>query len=321
MEALADIGGLLAGAQAAGADAIRSGSLIGLAFAFLFGLLSFASPCVLPMAAPYLAYLGGTTLDQVTGAKDQIDRAARRRIVLSAVFFVLGLGTVFVMLGIGMATAGNVFLDNKHWLSMVSGVLIFVFGVHFWGLRAALPVTIGSLIGLIVFWMLLDQPLLERTLMVWPGLVGIAAAGIALWLTGWEKIPLLNREARFEGPSSSGSVWASFLIGMAFAFGWTPCIGPILGVILTFASQSDSIAGGAVLLGFYAFGLGVPFLIGAFFIGPFLSWAHGFRRHLGTVERVMGATLILVGVIMVSGDFERMAFFLIEAFPALATIG
>ncbi len=311
MEALQDLG----------IEAIRSGSLIGIAFAFLFGLLSFASPCVLPMAPPYLAYLGGTTLDRVSGEGDQIDKAAQRRVMLAAVFFVLGLGTVFVLLGIGMATAGNVFLDNKHWLGMISGVLIFIFGVHFWGLRASLAITGGVLTLLLAFWLAMGQPVLERAEAVWPGLVGLAVAGTALWATGWEKIPILNREARFEGPRKAGSAGASFVIGMAFAFGWTPCLGPILGTILTFASQSDSITGGAVLLGFYALGLGVPFLIGAMFLGPFLTWARGFRRHVGTVERGMGAMLILVGVMMVSGDFERLAYLLIETFPALATIG
>ena len=304
-----------------GIEAIQNGSLIGVFFAFIFGLFSFASPCVLPMAPPYLAYLGGTTLDQLTGDEDRIDRAAARRVMICALFFVLGLGVVFVGLGLGMASAGNLFLNNKHILGLVSGGLIFVFGLHFWGLRSALAVAVASVLGLLVLWVLLSQPIVERMEQIWIGVLVILAVALALQLTGWDKIPLLNREARFEGPQSAGSTWSSFLIGMAFAFGWTPCLGPILGTILSFAAQSESPVGGAVLLGFYALGLGVPFLVAAMFIGPFLRWAQGMRRHLGTIERVMGAMLIVVGLMMISGDFERLAYFLLDMFPALATVG
>lgn len=306
-----------------GIEAIQSGSLFGIAFAFLFGVFSFVSPCVLPMAPPYLAYLGGTTLDQLTDedANRQSSCRSSRRVMLCAVFFVLGLGVVFVGLGIGMATAGNLLLDNKHHLAMVSGILIFVFGLHFWGLRRALLLAGVALATLLALWLVLSQPLGARLADAWPGLAVALAVATALQLSGWEKIPLLNREARFEGPQRSGSVGASFLIGMAFAFGWTPCLGPILGTILSFAAQSESVTGGAVLLGFYALGLGVPFLVAAAFIGPFLGWARGMRRHLGTIERAMGGVLVAVGLLMITGDFERLAYFLLEMFPSLAAIG
>ena len=302
-------------------DTIQSGSLFGFAFAFLFGLVSFLSPCVLPMAPPYLAYLGGTTLDQVTGEKDQIDRHARRRVLLAAIFFVLGLGVVFVALGVGMATAGNFLLANKQVFGLISGVLIFVFGLHFWGIRGALSVTASAIAILLLWWVLIGQSLPERLADAWIGLALVAVSAIALFATGWDKIPVLNREARFEGPAQAGSIGASFLIGMAFAFGWTPCLGPILGAILSFAAQSESPAGGAVLLGFYALGLGVPFLLAAIFIGPFLRWVRGFRRHMGLVEKIMGGMLLAVGLMMITGDFERLAYFLLETFPSLATIG
>ena len=302
-------------------ETIQNGSLFGLAFAFLFGLISFLSPCVLPMAPPYLAYLGGTTLDQVTGEEDQIDRNARRRVLFAAIFFVLGLGVVFVALGLGMATAGNFLLANKQTFGLVSGVLIFAFGLHFWGIRGALGVTASALILLLLWWLVLGQSLPERLDEAWIGLALAVVTAIALYATGWDKIPVLNREARFEGPAEPGSMGASFLIGMAFAFGWTPCLGPILGAILTFAAQSESPTGGAVLLAFYALGLGVPFLVAAIFIGPFLRWVRGFRRHMGLVEKIMGAMLLAVGLMMITGDFERLAYFLLETFPSLATIG
>ena len=300
---------------------IQDGSLFAIFFAFLFGIFSFLSPCVLPMAPPYLAYLGGTTLDRVSGEDTEIDRTAARRIMLAAVFFVLGLGTVFVGLGIGMASAGNLLLDQKHNFALVAGVLIAVFGLHFWGLRQALAVTVAALVLLALWWFILGQSVVIRAAEAWIGLALVGAAAVALQLSGWDKIPILNREARFEGPAKAGSIGANFLIGMAFAFGWTPCIGPILGAILSFAAQSESVTGGAVLLGFYALGLGVPFLIAAMFIGPFLRWARRFRRHMGLVERIMGAMLIAVGLMMITGDFERLAYFLLETFPSLATIG
>ena len=303
-----------------GTEAIRNGSLVGLGFAFLFGLISFLSPCVLPMAPPYLAYLGGTTIEQIAG-DGKIDRAAARRVMLAAAFFVLGLGTVFVALGIGMASAGGFLLERKAALAVASGVLIFAFGLHFWGLRRAALVALTSLALVGLWWLLTGQDLAENLAFAWPGLGAVLLLGIALQATGWRHIPILHREARFEGPATAGSIGASFLIGMAFAFGWTPCLGPILAAILTFAAQSGSMVAGGVLLGVYALGLGVPFLLAAFFIRPFLGWTRRFRRHLGAVEKGMGALLMLVGLMMVTGEFERMAYFLIETFPALAVLG
>jgi cytochrome c-type biogenesis protein len=304
-----------------GTEAIRSGSLVGLGFAFLFGLVSFLSPCVLPMVPPYLAYLGGTTIEQISGDGGTVDRAAARRVMLAAAFFVLGLGTVFVGLGIGMASAGGFLLERKAALAVASGVLIFVFGLHFWGLRRAALVALASLVLVGLWWAVTGQDFAENLAYAWPGLGAVLLAGIALQATGWRHIPILHREARFEGPATAGSVGASFLVGMAFAFGWTPCLGPILAAILTFAAQSGSTVAGGVLLGVYAFGLGVPFLFAALFIRPFLRWARGFRRHLGRVEKGMGALLMLVGLMMVTGEFERMAYFLIETFPGLAALG
>ena len=304
-----------------GVEAIRSGSVVGLAFAFAFGVISFLSPCVLPMAPPYLAYLGGTTLDEISGESGAVDRVAGRRVILAAVFFVLGLGTVFVLLGIGMASAGGLLLAWKAELAMASGVLIYLFGLHFLGLRRAAVAALVSLAMVALWWLVSGQRFLFNLDFAWPGLLAVLVAGIALQLSGWERIPVLHREARFEGPADAGSVGASFLIGVAFAFGWTPCLGPILAAILTFAAQSGSAVGGAVLLGVYAMGLGMPFLLAALFIGPFLRWARGFRRHLRRVESAMGALLMLVGLMMITGDFERMAYFLIETFPTLATLG
>lgn len=245
-------------------------SLIGIATAFLGGIISFLSPCVLPLAPPYLAYLGGTSLDQISGARDEIDHAAKRRVFTSACFFVGGLATVFVLLGMGASVVGQTLLQNKTILGQIAGAVIIAMGLHFLHVL---------------------------------------------------RIPMLNREARFDGPGQAGGYGTSYVIGLAFAFGWTPCIGPILAAILTLAAQEATLAAGTALLAVYALGLGVPFLLAAFFIGPFLRWAHRFRRHMGLVERAMGGLLVVVGVMMVTGTFERMAFWLLETFPVLGTIG
>lgn len=243
---------------------------IGIFTAFFAGIISFLSPCVLPLAPPYLAFLGGTTLDQISGEDDDVDPAVARRVFVSAIFFVLGLATVFVALGMGASAFGQILRENKTVLAQISGGIIVVLGLHFLNIL---------------------------------------------------RIPFLYREARFEGPQQAGSFGTSYVIGIAFAFGWTPCIGPILGAILSLAAQEETVSAGTLLLGVYAFGLGMPFLIAALFVGPFLKWARGFRRHMPMVEKVMGILLITVGIMMITGDFERIAYFLLETFPSLATIG
>lgn len=248
----------------------RQGMEIGILTAFAGGIISFLSPCVLPLAPPYLAYLGGTTIDRISGEDQAPDPRLARHVFIAACFFVLGLATVFVALGMTASALGQLLLANKTLFGRIAGGVIIVLGLHF------LHVI---------------------------------------------RIPLLDREARFEGPAKAGTFGASFLIGIAFAFGWTPCIGPILGSILALAAQEDTIHAGGALLAVYALGLGVPFLVAAAFIGPFLRWARGFRRHLGTVEKVMGLMLVAVGGLMITDQFERIAWWLLDTFPVLATFG
>ena len=243
---------------------------IGILTAFLGGLISFLSPCVLPLAPPYLAYLGGTTLERISGEAGEPDPQLRRRVFVSACFFVLGLGTVFVALGATASAVGQLLLEYKGVLGRIAGVVIMLFGLHFLGLL---------------------------------------------------RVPMINRELRFAGPAASGGYGTSYLVGTAFAFGWTPCIGPILGAILGLAATQETITSGVALLAVYALGLGVPFLAAAAFIGPFLRWARRFRRHLGVVEKAMGVLLIAVGALMLAGEFERIAWWLLDTFPVLASIG
>jgi cytochrome c-type biogenesis protein len=243
---------------------------IGILTAFAGGIISFLSPCVLPLAPPYLAYLGGTTLDRISGEDQEVDPRLARHVFISACFFVAGLATVFVALGATASALGQLLLQHKVLLAQISGGIIVVLGLHFLHIL---------------------------------------------------RIPFLDREARFDGPARAGSHGTSYLIGIAFAFGWTPCIGPILGAVLSLAAQEETITSGTLLLAVYALGLGVPFLIAAAFIGPFLRWARNFRRHMGLVEKLMGVLLVAVGLLMITEQFERIAYWLLETFPVLGTIG
>ena len=243
---------------------------IGILTAFAGGIISFLSPCVLPLAPPYLAYLGGTTLDRISGEDQEVDPRLARHVFISACFFVAGLATVFVALGATASALGQMLLQHKVLLGQISGGIIVVLGLHFLHIL---------------------------------------------------RIPFLDREARFDGPAKAGNHGTSYLIGIAFAFGWTPCIGPILGTILSLAAQEETILSGTLLLAVYALGLGVPFLIAAAFIGPFLRWARGFHRHLGLIEKLMGVLLVAVGLLMIFEQFERIAWWLLETFPVLGTIG
>lgn len=238
-------------------------------WAFAGGLLSFLSPCVLPLVPPYLAFIGGTTIDQISD-EETADKAAERRVLISSVFFVLGLATVFVTLGATATALGQILLRNMILFGQISGGVIIIFGLHFLG----------------VF-----------------------------------KIPFLMREARFDAGQSAGGYVGAYVIGLAFAFGWTPCIGPILATILAQAAQEETIMTGVAQLSVYAAGLGLPFILAAFFVRPFMNWMKGFRKHMGLVEKAMGLLLIVVGIAMITGTFSAAAFWLIETFPILATIG
>ena len=230
------------------------------------GLLSFLSPCVLPLVPPYLTYLAGATLDELSeGARPE----TRRRALLAALLFVLGFSTVFVMLGAGASVLGGALRRHVQLLSVVAGLGIMAMGLHFLGVL---------------------------------------------------RIGLLYREARFRA-GGSGGLMGAYAMGLAFAFGWTPCIGPVLGSILAVAGSGETLVRGAILLGAYSAGLGLPFLAAALAIGPFLAFLKRFRAHLGMVERPMGAALVLTGIGFLTGWVATASFWLLEAFPALGRLG
>ena len=249
-----------------GIDLFDASLLPAMLVALAAGVLSFLSPCVLPIVPPYLAYMGGITMSDMEGEA----RAARRKAIMPALFFVMGLSTVFIFLGFTASILGQFFLQNQILLARISGAVVIIFGLHFLGVI---------------------------------------------------RIPLLDREARLDAGDKGGSTLGAYVLGLAFAFGWTPCIGPQLGAILSIAAQEASVQRGTALLAVYAVGLGLPFLIAAAFIDRAQGLMGRMKRHMKTIERVMGVLLVAVGVALMTGAFSAFAFWLLETFPALGHLG
>ncbi len=233
------------------------------------GILSFLSPCVLPLVPPYICFIAGTSLDQLTG-NDGLDAPVGRRIFLSALTFVLGFSTVFILFGATASYLGQLVGDNIGVLSKIAGGVIILLGLHFLG----------------VF-----------------------------------RIALLYREARFEGPAKPIGLIGAYIVGLAFAFGWTPCVGPVLAAVLLYAAQENSLWKGTSLLAVYAAGLGFPFLIAALAGKPFLMFMQRFRKHLGMVERAIGALLVITGILFITGSMNDIGYWLLETFPSLGRVG
>lgn len=241
-----------------GIDLIDASLLPAMVIALVAGILSFLSPCVLPIVPPYLAYMGGISVGDMRS-----DLAKRRKVIVPALFFVLGLSTVFLFLGFTASAFGAFFLQNQELFAKISGAVVIIFGLHFLG----------------VF-----------------------------------RIPLLDREARLDAGEQGGSAFGAYVLGLAFAFGWTPCIGPQLGAILSIAAQEGSVQRGTVLLAVYAIGLGLPFLLAALFIERSMGLMQRLKRHMKLIERSMGILLLIVGVALVSGAFTDFSFWLLETF-------
>ena len=217
------------------------------------GALSFLSPCVLPLVPAYLAFLSGVTLQASGQGTAVIEPGVTRKVFVTAVAFVLGFSTIFVLMGLG-ASAISVFIARySHILAPLAGIIIILLGLHFLGVL---------------------------------------------------RIGLLYREARFQVASKPAGVLGAYIIGLAFAFGWTPCAGPVLSAVLATAATDDSLLYGASLLGIYAAGIGIPFLLAALFLERFLRWFQGFKRHLPKVEKAMGGFLIATGLLFVTGSMN-----------------
>jgi cytochrome c-type biogenesis protein len=235
--------------------------------ALLAGLISFLSPCVLPLVPPYLIYLTGATIEHV--ANDETEQSSRRAVMISALIFVLGFSTVFVALGASASFVGSLIRAWSAQLSIVAGIVIILMGLHFLGLT---------------------------------------------------RIGLLMREGRLTAPKPVG-LWGAYVMGLAFAFGWTPCIGPILAAILSVAAAEATVGKGALLLAVYSAGLGVPFLLAAFMIDRFSTLFARMKRHLATVEQAMGVLMVITGVGFLTGTVSTISIWLLETFPALQNFG
>ncbi len=246
-----------------GIDVIDASLLPSIFVAVLAGIISFLSPCVLPIVPPYLAFMAGSSMDEIEQGKS-------RKVIIAALFFVLGLSTVFMFLGIAASALGRSLLRYQAEMTIAGGIIIIIFGLHFLGLF---------------------------------------------------RIPFLYREARIEAKTEGGTFISAYVLGLAFAFGWSPCIGPILGTILFLVVDDGNIGRGMVMMGAYAFGLGLPFILSAVFITRAIGMMNKFKKHMGTIEKVSGVLMITIGIMMITGWFTAMSFWLLEQFPALAAIG
>ena len=233
------------------------------------GLLSFFSPCVLPLIPAYLCFLGGASLDELT-AEDGVDKEISQRVFISALSFVLGFATVFILMGASASALSRILIQHMDTLSYIAGAVIVLFGLHYMGLF---------------------------------------------------KISFLNFEKRFHIDNKPSGLVGSYVLGLAFAFGWTPCVGPILATILMVAASGDSIWYGTSLLSAYAAGIGVPFLLAALAVKPFMGFMARFKRHLHKVEIAIGILLVITGVAILTGSLANVAQWLLETFPAFYSVG
>jgi cytochrome c-type biogenesis protein len=235
--------------------------------ALLAGMLSFLSPCVLPLVPPYLVYLTGTSLERLADAEPEPQ--VRRETVMAALLFVLGFSTVFVGLGASASAVGALLRAYSNELGILAGIAIIVMGLHFLGVT---PIA---------------------------------------WLMQEKRMTM----------SKPVGLWGAYLMGLAFALGWTPCIGPILAAILAVAASESTVAKGAGMLAIYSLGLGIPFLIAAFAVEPFAAFLARFRAHLGLVEKAMGGLLVLTGIAFLTGTVNEVSYWLLDTFPSLGKIG
>ena len=238
-----------------------------IAAALFAGLLSFLSPCVLPLVPPYLVYLAGTSLERLADAEPE--RLVRASTVYAALLFVAGFSTVFIAFGASASAVGALVQAWSAELATAAGIVIILMGLHFLGLT---------------------------------------------------RFAILMREKRAAMPRPVG-LWGAYVMGLAFAFGWTPCIGPILAAILAVAASKATVAKGAGLLAVYSAGLGIPFVLAALAVEPCAAFIAHFKRHLELVEKTMGGLLVLTGIAFLTGFVSEASYYLLEWFPALGRIG
>jgi len=244
-----------------GIDILDASLLPAALVALAAGVLSFLSPCVLPIVPPYLAYMSGISLGEMKSG---------RKPLLAASFFVLGLSTVFLLMGAASSAFGAFFLARSQTFATLSAIVVMIFGAHFLGIF---------------------------------------------------RLRFLDQDIRLNAGDKGGSAMGAYVLGLAFAFGWTPCIGPQLGAILTIAAQEGSVGRGTLLLAVYALGLGLPFLLVAAFFPRLTPLMALMKRHMERIEKIMGLMLWTIGMLMLTGGFSQFSYWLLEHVPALSQLG
>lgn len=244
-----------------GIDILDASLLPAALVALAAGVLSFLSPCVLPIVPPYLAFMSGITLGEMRSG---------RKPLLAASFFVLGLSTVFLLMGAASSAFGAFFLARSQSFATLSALVVMVFGAHFLGIF---------------------------------------------------RLRLLDQDIRINAGDRGGSALGAYVLGLAFAFGWTPCIGPQLGAILTLAAQEGSVGRGTLLLAIYALGLGLPFVLVAAFFPRLTPVMALMKRHMERIEKIMGLMLWTIGLLMLTGGFSQFSYWLLEHLPTLGQFG
>ena len=234
-----------------------------LSIAFLAGLISFLSPCVLPLIPGYISYISGTSFDKIKQKKRNLG-------IIKTIFFSLGFSLVFIALGSTASLIGNFFLINSNLLRIIAGIIIIFF---------------------------------------------------ALQLIGIFNFNFINKDVRIFTKNYSNNMTFPLIVGAAFGFGWTPCIGPILGSILALAALEENVGKGTLLLSFYSLGLAIPFIISGVLIDKFLLFSKGFKKYLSIITKVGGAILLLTGIAILTGQLQILGFFILEYFPTLGNIG
>jgi cytochrome c-type biogenesis protein len=262
---------------------------VSLAGAFLAGLVSFLSPCVLPLVPGYISMLSGIGMEQLR--KGDVPTSG---LFSSSLAFVAGFSVVFISFGASASAVGSFLRQNRALLAPVAGALILLFGLHLIGALIKLNLRTGILLGVILVALGVVSLLRHAPLFAGLGashffalsLIGFFGPVLARWL---------NRDVHLRSKATQPGIWSGFFLGFAFAFGWTPCIGPILATVLALAAASDTIARGVLLLAVYSAGLAIPFLLTALGIGQFMVFYKNFRKYLHAVELFSGALLLFVG--------------------------
>ena len=233
-----------------------------LSIAFLAGVISFLSPCVLPLIPGYISYISGESLGDIV--------EKQKKVILKTVLFSFGFSLVFISFGATASFIGNILLENSNTLRIIAGIIIIIFSLQ---------------------------------------LIGIL------------NLNFLNQEKRFQTKNYSNNLFFPVLVGAAFGFGWTPCIGPVLGSILTLAAVESSIGKGILLLSFYSLGLAIPFILSGYGISKFLAFSKNFRKNIKIVSVSGGVILLITGILILTNKLQALGYFILEAIPILGNLG